>query len=592
MKVSVCDENIVITCAYELKDYIKGIPTAKWDAKSKSWVLKNRQDVISVLMDTLRRLDSKFTVDIDDDAKKLIASHGDALLGLMEQIKRADMIRSGTLGTGSTIPFPLIKTKPFEHQIVAIDLAMTLDASAMFMEMGTGKTLVAIACIGYRYRRKEINRVLIVAPLSVTSVWKDEFKKHADFEYTLSMATGPNVAAKMLCFDPSIPVEGVDVVVINYDSTVERRPWPRRISILDAILAWKPDMVICDESQRIKNKDSKRSEALHKIGDSVKYKMILSGTPVTNSPLDVWSQYRFLNPLIFGDSFYAFRGKYATMHKQTAYSTGRTFTVIDGYKHLDDLTNKAHSIAYRVTKEEALDLPEFVDETLYCNLSAPTREHYKTMEKEARLAIEAAEADGDKALALWHADAPSILVKLLRLAQITGGFLPMKGDDTGTKTIKISHEKMDVLRDFMEDYPKGKKLVIFARFLSEIDAIKEMLEKMGITVATLMGATTDRGLVVDNFQNGTDPQVLVAQIATGGIGITLTAADTVVFYSVGYSYEDYQQARARVHRIGQKNNVTYVNIVARRTVDEGIIEALQEKKNVADVVVDRIKARI
>jgi SNF2 family DNA or RNA helicase len=151
---------------------------------------------------------------------------------------------------------------------------------------------------------------------------------------------------------------------------------------------------------------------------------------------------------------------------------------------------------------------------------------------------------------------------------------------------------MDVLRYFMEDYPKGKKLVIFARFLAEIAAIKEMLEKMGITVATLTGATIDRGAVVDAFQNGTDPQVLVAQIATGGVGITLTAADTVVFYSVGYSYEDYHQARARVHRIGQKNKVTYVNLVARKTVDESIVEALQEKKNVADVVVDRIKARI
>jgi SNF2 family DNA or RNA helicase len=304
----------------------------------------------------------------------------------------------------------------------------------MFMEMGTGKTLGAIGTIGYRYAWKEVKRVLIVAPLSVTTVWRDEFQKHVNFPYVLSLATGRTPKEKKRCFE-SITAGGtavagnlvgarddpVWVVVVSYDSVIERKSATGHTAsgLLGDILAWKPDMVICDESQRIKNKDSKRSEALHEIGDALKYKMILSGTPVTNSPLDVWSQYRFLDRLVFGDSFYSFRGRYATMHKQMAYSTGRTFTVIDGYKNLDDLTEKAHSIAYRITKEEALDLPEFVDETLHCDLSALTREHYKSMEKEARLAIES----------VGVAEAPVVLTKLLRLAQITGGLLPMTDDD-------------------------------------------------------------------------------------------------------------------------------------------------------------------
>ena len=249
MKVSVRDGDIVVSCPYELKDHVKGIPTAKWDSKFKSWVLKNRKDVISILMDTLRHLESTFTIDIDDPAKKLIASHGDALLGHMEQVKVADAVRDGKLFWA----YPnVIKTTPFEHQQKAIAIAIALDSSAMFMEMGTGKTLVAIATIGTRFKMGKIKRVLVVAPLSVTNVWQEELEKHADFQYSIGVATG-SVEQKRACLDPTLMPEGVDITIINYDSIIERAK--SKASILGDILAWKPDMVICDESQRIKNKD-------------------------------------------------------------------------------------------------------------------------------------------------------------------------------------------------------------------------------------------------------------------------------------------------------------------------------------------------
>ena len=230
-------------------------------------------------------------------------------------------------------------------------------------EMGCGKTLTAIAVTGAGYKLGKIKRVLIVAPTSVCAVWPKEFADYADFRYTVKTLLGTKPQRlKALADLEAFPFQSLKVAVINYEST-----W--RDGIFEKLMEYDADLIIADESQRIKTHDAAQSKSMHQLGDKARYKLILSGTPVQNEAVDIFSQYRFLDPTIFGTNFYAFRNRYAVMG-------GFNRKQIVQYKDLDELIRKEHSIAYRVTKEEALDLPEQTFQTRSIILSAKERAIY------------------------------------------------------------------------------------------------------------------------------------------------------------------------------------------------------------------------
>jgi len=303
--------------------------------------------------------------------------------------------------------------------------------------------------------------------------------------------------------------------------------------------------------------------------------MILTGTPVTQSPTDFFSQYKFLDSSIFGTSFRRFQNEYCVMG-------GWQGKEVIGYRNLDQLAQRAHSVAYRVTKAEALDLPPVTDQVQYCYLNE-SRSVYQQMEQNftAKLAEGAV------------IDAPIVITQLLRLQQITGGFLPTRDEfDNPTGVAPVGTEKLDLLKSILEEMPPTKKVVIFARFIPEIKAIAQISQDLGRGTVTLTGATKNRGEVVDQFQENPDISTIVIQIQTGGLGITLTAASTAIFYSMNFSYADYEQAKARIHRIGQAHSsVNYIHLLAEGTVDEDILYAVQQKKDVATLVVDKLKGQ-
>ncbi|MCC5910048.1 MAG: DEAD/DEAH box helicase [Clostridiaceae bacterium] len=412
-----------------------------------------------------------------------------------------------------------------------------------------------MAIMGRIYLEKKARRVLIVAPTSVVSVWPKELKEYAVFDYEVKVLEGSskNRIQQLNSFKNK---EALHIAVINYEAT-----W----RILEELIEWQPEMIIADESQRIKSPTAKQSKALHKLGDIGKYKLILSGTPVQNAPLDLWSQYRFLDKSIFGTSYYSFKAKHAIMGGYGKYQ-------VIGYRNMEELIRKAHSIALRVTKEEALDLPEVVDEIRYCPLETKAEKVYKNILKDSYVALENGEVT-----------AQNVLTKLLRLSQITGGHLHTDEGKTG----EISMAKLKALQEILEDIAaSGKKLVIFARFLPEIKAIQQMLEKMRLEYRHITGEVKDRGEAIERFQQEENCKVFLAQIQTAGLGITLHAADTAVFYSLDFNYANYSQAKARIHRIGQKNTCTYIHLIAPKTVDEKILAALERKENIAKEVVD------
>lgn len=430
------------------------------------------------------------------------------------------------------------------------------------------KTLTAISVMGTGYALGKLKKVLIVAPTSVVAVWPKEFADYADFQYTVRTILGDK-AHRIKALDDleAYPFAALKVAVINYEAV-----W--REDVFERLRAYDADLIIADESQRIKNFKAKMSQAMHLLGDKARYKLILSGTPVQNNALDIWSQYRFLDPSIFGNNFYAFRNRYAVMG-------GFNQHQVIGYRDLDGLIRKEHSIAYRVSKAEALDLPEQVFVTRAITLSQKERSIYDRLRRDSVAELE----DGGKITAT------TVLTRLLRLQQFTGGFLVQ---DDADKPQLVSRGKLDALEDILQDYVlnERKKLVIFARFLPEVHEIealcKQLLSKEGLKAVTIYGEVKkeERGAIIQQFQTDPATMVFVGQIDTAGTGITLTAADTCVYYSVNFNYATYSQSLSRIHRIGQHHPCTYIHLVAEKTIDETVLDALGKKEDLAKTIVD------
>lgn len=397
----------------------------------------------------------------------------------------------------------------------------------------------------------------MVAPLSILGVWAEEFEKYAAFPYGLAVLSGSSARKRDTL--RQMNGEALQVAVVNYESA-----WRME----QDLAAWRPDLIIADEGHKIKTHNIAASKAMHRLGARAGYRLLLTGTPVTNKAIDVFSPYKFLNPAVFGQSFYAFRSRYFDM---TGY--GNHTPVLK--KSMEaELTGKLHSIAYRATKAECLDLPDTVDVIRQVDLEPAALRLYRGLVKESY-----AELSGGK-----EVTAPNILARLLRLSQLTGGFL---GGGDASVVEPVSAAKLAALEDILDGAAaEGKKLVIIARFLPEIRAICKLLDRRGLGYACITGAVKDRDEEVSRFQ--TDPAVMafVGQIATAGLGITLTAASTMVFYSLDYSMSNFEQAKARIHRVGQRNLCTYLYLVARGTVDEKVLAALKSKADLAKTLVD------
>lgn len=471
------------------------------------------------------------------------------------------------------LPYP-VKANLYKHQIRGANMALrafgVLDAKTPgggfgeLFEMGCGKTLTTIAVAGALYNLGKIDRVLVVAPTSVCSVWPHDLNQFATFPWEARVLLGDKKKRlKALNELENWPFKALRIAVINYEST-------HREGIFEALAAYKPDLIVCDESQRIKNPSAAQSKALHKLGDAAPFRMILSGTPVQNNAVDLYSQYRFLDPAVYGANFYAFKNRYCIMGGYGQHQ-------IVGYRNMDELVEKEHSVAYRVTKEECLDLPQQTFINRYVQFTDAEQAIYEQLRKSSFLELETGE----------NVTATTILTMYLRLMQLTGGFLTA---DESTRPKQVNTAKLDALADIIDDYvvDAGKKLVIFARFRAEIAAIENLLRLRKIQYGSIYGDVPmeERGKIVEDFQTNPDTKVFVAQIQTAGLGVTLHAASTAVFYSYDYNYANYAQALARIHRIGQRLPVTYIHLVVDGSIDEKILAALENKEDMAKTVVD------
>jgi len=489
-------------------DLIKQVPDGrKWDKRNRVWELPGTADNIEFLI-------REFRIDSPELAAKLAQ--------LKSPLRDTDC--------GSVV----FKTDPYAHQKHGFNLGMNNSKCALFWSMGTGKTWVAINCLEKRIRDERVKNALIVCPKSVISSWQREFEIHGTIKPSIIKSKKP------------IPP---GACLVNYQLL---------IFIKEALMAQKWDMIILDESTYIKSTSAKVTKFVWKLVKEIPFRMILTGTPVTQGCEDLFAQFMALDDgQTFGNSFFTFRNRYF-VNRGFAYPDWQLKSGA-----LELIREKMKTRSHRITKEQCLDLPPKNYQVLEVKMLPAQAKAYKEIEKELLTIID------DVTIAI-----PYLMTKLIRLSQITSGFIHHDGAD-----IELKHDKLNTLLEILQDKPKA---VIWCLFRHDINII---MTALGNEAVEISGNTTgeQRGENISRFQNG-DARFLVGQIRAGGIGVTLTAANFVVYYSQGYSLIDRLQSEDRTHRIGTIGTVTYVDLVSPKTVDVEILKAIKAKKDVADYV--------
>ena len=447
------------------------------------------------------------------------------------------------------------KTKPFEHQRQALIQGAEKFNYAYFMEMGTGKTKVSIDNAAYLHQQEKINVVLVVAPNSVYRNWKDEINTHCPVDTEIRIHKLDKKFARL--------TQKLTFFLINIEA-FSRKSGEKVVT--DIINEYADTaMVIVDEATTIKNRQAKRTKTITKLCKPIKYKRILTGSPVTKSPLDLFSQCGFLNPELLGiENFYAFRSRYCVMKTIGLGSTGRQFSLPLYFTNLDELEKKLKNFSFRVKKQDCLDLPDKVYEKRYVDMTGDQLKVYTQLKMFARAVLE------DK-----EASYTNKLTEIIKLHQVCCGYMVT---DEGAKQ-ELEDPKLDELLKIIDE--TDGKMIIWANYIHNIETIiKTLQDKFGATsVVSIYGSipVEARTLAVKNFQENDKVRFFVGNPTTGGYGLNLTKASTVIYYSNNYDLEVRQQSEDRAHRIGQTNKVTYIDILARSTIDEFIIKALNKK---------------
>tara|TARA_R110000822_G_scaffold3680_5_gene15941 strand:+ start:2273 stop:3682 length:1410 start_codon:yes stop_codon:yes gene_type:complete len=450
------------------------------------------------------------------------------------------------------------KTTPFEHQREALKKGATSFNFAYFMEMGTGKTKVAIDNASYLFCEQLIDTVIVVAPNSVYRNWEKEIEMHGSVDYNITLH---KVDKKF-----NYQLDKLNYFLIN----VEALSHSSGVQALSKIIGplGNKAMMIIDESTTIKNRSAKRTKHIIKLGGLVKYKRILTGSPITKSPLDLFSQCAFLNTSLLGfDSFYTFQARYAVM-KQINMG-GRSVLLPQYFTNLDELERKIKSFSFRVKKEDCLDLPAKVYQKRMVQLPEEQRKVYEQLKKNAYSVLK------DKEVSFANK-----LTEILRLHQVTNGFV--KSDDGSISTF----DKCPKLKELFNVLEEAEgKFIIWANYVQNIETIiKKLGEAYGKeSVVSIYGAITTehRQEAVKRFQDDPKCRFLVGNPSTGGYGLTLTSAAYVVYFSNSYNLEVRQQSEDRAHRIGQTRNVVYIDLLAEKTIDEMIVSALKRKVKIS-----------
>ena len=454
--------------------------------------------------------------------------------------------------------------------MTALEKSWNKENFAYFMEMGTGKTKVLIDNLAMLYDKGKVDGALIVAPKGVVKTWyEQELPTHLpDHVENVTVLWQPNITkTQQEKLESLFEIEtALHILIMN----VEAFSTDKGVKFASKFLNSHKTLMAVDESTTIKTPTAKRTKNIIGLGKHAKYRRIMTGSPITKNPLDLYTQCEFLDPwLLDFASYYAFRNRYAEM--KTMHIRGRSIQVVDRFQNLGELSDKVKTFSERILKEDCLDLPPKIFMKRHVTLTADQKKIYEQMKKAAMAVL-----NGKVTTTM------TVLTQLMRLHQITCGHFT--ADDGSTQA--VNSNRLDELMNVLAE-TEGKAIIWANYQLSVGEIIQRIIKEYGEdSYVHYYGLTSqeDRQDNIRKFQNDPKCRFIVGTPQTGGYGITLTQAHTVIYYSNGYDLEKRLQSEDRAHRIGQNKTVTYIDMMAEDTVDEKIVEALRKKINIASEV--------
>jgi SNF2 family DNA or RNA helicase len=464
------------------------------------------------------------------------------------------------------------QTTPYAHQKEVLESSWNETVWAYFLEMGTGKSKICIDNAAILFERGEIDTLIVIAPKGVYRNWaRIEVPEHLPERIERDLAVwrpSPNKSEKKALTDLLEPSEALKILIMN----VEALSTAKGQRFLEALLKATTAMLAVDESTTIKSPKARRTKTLLKLGALARYRRILTGFPVTQSPMDLWAQARFLDERLLGDcgdNYYQFQYRYAVMKKRTMGS--HTFNQVVGYRNLDTLSELIGKFSSRILKEECLDLPPKVYLRRNVTLTDDQERIYMQLKEYAL-----AHLDDDEFMTT-----PNVLTQLLRMQQVLSGHtMSSEGN-----LFEIKDNRLSELQNCLDEM--DGKTIIWSRFRYDVKRITEALstDHGPESVVSYFGDTSDdeRTQAIESFQNG-EARFFVGNPQTGGMGITLTAAQNVIYFANSFDLAIRTQSEDRAHRIGQEKSVTYVDLIAEGTIDEKIVTALRNKMDIATTV--------
>jgi SNF2 family DNA or RNA helicase len=464
--------------------------------------------------------------------------------------------------------------KPWAHQLEAIDKSKSIKDMALFWEMGTGKTATTVNILRHKYQEAGgVLRTLILSPIVVLENWKEEFIRHAQLAPNNILVLDGSGHKKTDQIMSAIG-EG-KIIIANYEVMQNEK-------ILAALFKFSPEIMVCDESQRLKSTSSKRAKNVYELSKVCRWRYLLSGTPILNTPMDIFQQFKILDGgETFGSNFFAFRA--------TFFEDKNVF--MPKHKHFPDWRPKPGAIdgiaqliarkALRATKEQCLDLPPFVRENLYVEMGTDQKRAYKEMKNDFIAFIKAKEEGGESRAAI----ANLAITKALRLQQIVSGFVTT---DDGTLVQFEDVPRLKALSELLEDLCVDNKVIIWAVFKENYKAIRAVCEEFKLKYVELHGEVKDKQKNIEAFRQDKDVKVIIANPMSAGLGVNLIEASYSVYFSKSFSLEQDIQSEARNHRGGSEihKKITRIDLICKDTIDEQVTTALAKKENVAEHILD------
>lgn len=487
----------------------------------------------------------------------------------------------------------LFKTEPFEHQREGFFFTRVQECFGFFWEQGTGKSKVIIDTAAYLYQQGKISALIVIAPNGVHRNWiLNEVPAHMpDIEYqTAWWASNPRKVERERMEELLKPSPHLKIFTINFEGCsakgTRNTTKAKSLKYIYQLLCQNETLLVIDESSKIKNPKALRTKAILNMRKYAKYRRILTGTPISQGPLDAYTQMAFLDPEILGfGSWYAFRNHFAILETEYNWKTAKEYTKVVEYKNLEELSRLLKPYTSRKLKIDCLDLPPKVYERRYVTMSPEQRKIYKEV-RDATLdeLLDLEYEIEDKVIRI---NAPIVLTKIMRLQQILGGFFPPDEENPKPTPLPGTNTRLNTLLEVLEE-TQGKAL-IWSRFVPEIRLIAKTIRSVYGNESTVLYygevSNDERDEAIRSFQDrNSSVRFFVGQITTGGYGLTLTRGATAVYYSNVWSLEVRLQSEGRIDRIGQENPMTYIDLETEDTVDKMIIDALREKRKLSDVI--------